>query len=180
MPDAAERALVSIATAYRYFPSADDLWWEASNEAFGLEAKLTNLDQQIDAAGDDPQARLEVLLRTVGFRMLDDQMPFRQLSKRALELWFQQLDTPEGERVPVRQERRNEQVRMALAPLVGQLPEKQFDRIVHALGLVAGSEAMISLIDAVGLDVPEAKETLVDAGRWVLAGALAELTDPRT
>lgn len=68
---------------------------------------------------------------------------------------------------------------MALAPLVGQLPEKQFDRIVHALGLVAGSEAMISLIDAVGLDVPEAKKTLIDAGRWLLAGALAELTDPR-
>ena len=30
MPEAADRALVSIATAYRYFSSAEELWWEAS------------------------------------------------------------------------------------------------------------------------------------------------------
>jgi hypothetical protein len=34
---------------------------------------------------------------------------------------------------------------------------------------------MISLIDAIGLDVPEAKQTLLDAARWMLTGALAEL-----
>jgi hypothetical protein len=28
----------------------------------------------------------------------------------------------------------------------------------------------------VGLDVPAAKKTLLDASRWLLAGALAELT----
>ena len=38
---------------------------------------------------------------------------------------------------------------------------------------------MISLTDAVGLDVPTAKRTLLDAGRWLLAGALAELTVAR-
>jgi hypothetical protein len=38
---------------------------------------------------------------------------------------------------------------------------------------------MISLTDAVGLDVPTAKRTLLDAGRWLLAGALAELTAAR-
>jgi hypothetical protein len=31
--------------------------------------------------------------------------------------------------------------------------------------------------DAVGLDVPTAKESLLDAGRWLVSGALAELTD---
>src|ERR1700689_4225275 len=30
MPEAADRALVSVATAYRYFSSAEDLWWEAT------------------------------------------------------------------------------------------------------------------------------------------------------
>jgi hypothetical protein len=34
---------------------------------------------------------------------------------------------------------------------------------------------MISLTDAVGLDVPAAKKTLLDASRWLLTGALAEL-----
>jgi hypothetical protein len=38
---------------------------------------------------------------------------------------------------------------------------------------------MISLTDAVGLDVPSAKKALLDAARWPLAGALAELADAR-
>jgi hypothetical protein len=36
---------------------------------------------------------------------------------------------------------------------------------------------MISLTDAVGLDVPAAKKTLLDSARWLLAGALNELAD---
>ena len=63
-----------------------------------------------------------------------------------------------------------------LSPLAGTLPEQDFDRIAHALGLVFGTEAMIALTDAVGLDAPAAKDALLDAGRWLLAGALAELT----
>lgn len=175
MPDAAERALVSVATAYRYFSSADDLWWEASNEAFDEQGNLAKADQALDAAGTDPQARLETLVRITGFRMLDDQLPYRRIAKSALDQWFRQADTPPGERVPIRQGRRNSQIRQAIAPLRNRLPDTDLDRIAHALGLVVGSEAMISLTDAVGLDVPTAKATLLDAARWLLAGALAEL-----
>lgn len=174
MPEAAERALVSVATAYRYFSSADDLWWEASNMAVGA---FTGADERVEAAGADPLARLEALIRSIGFQMLDDQVPYRQVAKAALEQWFRQAEVPENERVPIRQGRRNDQIRKALAPLVGQLPRKDVDRIARALGLVIGSEAMISLTDAVGLDVPAAKKTLLEAGRWLLAGALAELTE---
>jgi AcrR family transcriptional regulator len=177
MPEAADRALVSVATAYRYFSSAEDLWWEASNEALGEQANLAQAPQQIEAAGSDPQARLEALIRSVGFDMLDDQVPYRRIANSALEQWFRQADRPPGERVPIRQGRRNQQVRTVLAPLEARLPRKDLDRIAHALGLVIGSEAMISLTDAVGLDVPAAKKTLLDAGRWLLAGALAELPD---
>lgn len=175
MPDAAERALVSIATAYRYFPSAEELWWEAANEALGGIAP--EVARKVDEAGDDPHARLDALLRSVGFRMLDDQVPYRRSSQSSLEHWFRQLDAPVNQRVPVREGRRNEQIANALAPLRDQLSKKDFDRVSRALGLVVGTEAMISLIDAVGLDVPTAKKTLLDAGRWMLAGALAEL-DP--
>jgi hypothetical protein len=45
------------------------------------------------------------------------------------------------------------------------------------LTLVIGSEAMLTLIDAVGLDVPTAKRSMLDSGRWLPAGALAELSD---
>lgn len=167
---------MSVATAYRYFPSAEDLWWEASLAT--IAATLAEAEQRVEAAGSDPQARLEALIRGVEFRMLDDQMPYRRITLTAQEQWFRQAGAPDSQRVPIRQGRRNEQVHVAIAPLQRQLPRKDFDRIAHALGLIIGSEAMISLTDAVGLDVPTAKRTLLDAGRWLLAGALAELTEP--
>ena len=173
IPEAADRALISVATAYRYFSSPEALWWEASEAAtaFPGEASL----QQIDEAGDDPQARLEALVRGAGFRMMDDQVPYRLAAKAALDHWFRRASADDNERVPIRQGRRNELIQRVIAPLDGELPKRDLDRIAHALGLVIGAEAMISLIDAVGLDAPAAKESLLDASRWLVAGALAEL-----
>jgi AcrR family transcriptional regulator len=179
VPDAAERALVSVATAYRYFSSAEELWWEASEAAVSYEESLAEAEQRIEAAGLDLQARLEALIRVTSFTMLENQVPYRQIARNALEQWFRQADGPDDERAPVRQGRRNAQIRNVITPLEGQIPKKDLDRIAHALGLIVGTEAMISLIDAVGLDVPVAKKTLLDASRWLLAGALAELADER-
>ena len=89
--------------------------------------------------------------------------------------WFRQVDTPDRERVPIRQGRRNEQISNVIAPLDDKLAKNDIDRIAHALELVVGTEAMIALTDAVGLELPAAKRILLDAGRWLLAGALAEL-----
>ena len=111
--------------------------------------------------------------------MLENQVPYRQVAKVALEQWFRQADAPDNQRVPIRQGRRNEQIRRVIAPLSGQLSKRDSDHIAHAIGLVVGTEAMISLTAAVGLDAPTAKKTLLDASRWLLAGALAELADPR-
>jgi AcrR family transcriptional regulator len=173
IPAAAERALVSVATAYRYFSSAEDLWWEASTSTY--EQTVEQSARQVETAGTDPQARLEALIRSTGFLMLDDQLPYRRIAKYALDQWFRQQAAPDEERVPVRQGRRKDQIRQAIAPLADQLPDTAMDRLAHALGLLVGAEPMISLIDAIGLDVPEAKQTLLDAARWMLTGALAEL-----
>lgn len=132
MPEAADRALVSVATAYRYFSSPEDLWWEASNMDIGDQRALLEAEQRVEAAGTNPQARLDALIRSVGFRMLDDQVPYRQTAKVAQEQWFRQADAPGNERVPVRQGRRNEQIRKVIVPLHGQLPKKDIDRIAHA------------------------------------------------
>jgi AcrR family transcriptional regulator len=177
IPEAAERALVSVATAYRYFSSPEDLWFEASTETFSQTHART--EERVELAGRDPLARLEALVRTNGFEMLDNQVPYRQIAKMALDQWFRQSDVPDNRRVPIRQGRRNELIRRVMAPLSGQLTKKDADRIAHALALVVGPEVMISLTDAVGLDAPTAKKTLLDASRWLLAGALAELADPR-
>jgi AcrR family transcriptional regulator len=176
MPEAADRALVSVATAYRYFSSAENLWWEATLAGVFGETVNETLERT-SAAGPEPQARLEAAVRTNGFALIDDQAPFRRIAQIALELWFRQRESNESPQVPTRAGRRNQIIAEVLKPLAGTMPEGDLDRIAHALGLVFGTEAMIALTDAVGLDAPAAKGTLLDASRWLLAGALAEMTD---
>lgn len=175
MPEVAERALVSNATAYRYFSSAEDLWHEASREAAEFGPLLDQADAHMIAAGDDPAARLDVAVREVGWRMLDDQVPFRLLARSALDRWFSQASLPADQRVPVREGRRNRQARRVLEPLAGKLSDDDLRRLEAALGVVLGTDAMLALTDGVGLDTATAKEVMLDAARWLLTGALAEL-----
>lgn len=174
MPDAAARALVSPATAYRYFSTADELWWEASQAAVSGPTLAAARDE-IEAAGDDPVARLEALVRTVGFAMLDDQVTFRRVARGALDQWFAQADLPPDERVPVRSRRRIELIAAVVEPVRDQLPEGDVERIANALGTVVGTDVMLALVDGVGLDTDEARAAMLDAARWLLRGALAEL-----
>jgi hypothetical protein len=144
-----------------------------------FDPMLEGAEQLMEAAGDDPQARLEVAVRSVGWRMLDDQMPFRLVAKAALERWFAQVDVKPSERVAVREGRRNRQSRKVLEPLAGSLDEGDLDRLAAALGLVLGTDSMLALTDGVGLEAEDAKVVLVDAARWMLTGALAELDPER-
>ena len=175
IPEAADRALISVATAYRYFPSAEELWFEASAATLEFEPALIEANERIAAAGDDPVARLEAWVRSAGFTMIDNQAPFRRVAKGALEQWFSQVDTPIEQRVPMRQGRRNDFIAVVVEPLRGQLTDDDVGRIAHALGVVIGTDAMLALTDGVGLDGDDAKRAMLDAARWLLTGALAEL-----
>lgn len=174
MPDAAERARVSVATAYRYFTSAEDLWDEASFEALDFLASSDEIGAAIEAAGDDVHARLEALIRVLGRRMIDDPMPFRQQARAGLERWFAQRQLAPEDHVPVRPGRRNAFTRRALAPLQDRLSKSDFERLVAALGVGWGTEAVISLLDVGELDAEAALETMVTTCRWILDGALAD------
>jgi AcrR family transcriptional regulator len=176
IPEAADRALVSVATAYRYFSSAEDLWWEATR-AGAFPRAMAETVALTRAAGPQPRARLEAAVRSNGFAMIDDQVPFRRMAQIALEQWFRRREAGDGQQVPNPAGRRNELIDEVLEPLTGTLSEELLARVAHALGLVFGAEAMIALTDVVGLDAPAAKEAMLDASRWLLAGALAELGD---
>jgi hypothetical protein len=146
----------------------------AFQQTFGESLERTK------AAGPEPQARLEAAVRSHSFAVIDDQLPLRRVAQIALEQWFRQRDAADGHPIPHRAVRRNVLIAEVLSPLAGTLPEQDVDRIANALGLVLGNEAVIALTDAVGLDAPAAKDALLDAGRWLLAGALAELADSVT
>lgn len=175
IPEAAERAQVSVATAYRYFPSADDLWFEASDFAASYEPALLEAEQRIDIAGDDPVDRLEALVRTLGFAMLDDQAPYRRIAKMAHDQWFRQAEIGVDDRAPTRVGRRNQHIAHVIEPLRGRLSDRDVERIAHALGVVVGTDAMLALIEGVGLKADDAKGAMLDAARWLLTGAILEL-----
>jgi AcrR family transcriptional regulator len=176
VPDAAAAALVSTATAYRYFASAEELWAEAALQALDLNSWLAEVDLEIDKAGDDIAARATVAARAVGGRMLADQRPFRQLLKNSIERWFAQQDQLSAEeQAPLRAGRRDRTNRTVVKPLRGVLDDDQRERLVRALALVSGVDAIVVLTDALALDPDEALVTLIDANRWLIAGALAEL-----
>jgi AcrR family transcriptional regulator len=167
MPEAADLALVSPATAYRYFPSAQALWEEASLEL--VEPWSTDV---VDAAGDDPFARLAAVITTIGWHQLDDEMTYRNLTRASLERWFDQAGLPEAQRVPVREGRRPRWNAKVVEPLRGQVSEDFIDDLMGALTLVWGTEAVISLRDVGRLDTDTAKRVMSKAARWMLRGAL--------
>jgi AcrR family transcriptional regulator len=53
MSEAAERALVSVATTYRYFRTAEDLWEGAALYSATVIVDFDELEDAINAAGDD-------------------------------------------------------------------------------------------------------------------------------
>lgn len=177
VPDAAAEALVSPATAYRYFASADALWSEAAYHtgAFG-EAWMASVDEQVAAAGDDVSARAEVAIRVVMGRMLAEPAAFRQAARASLDQWFAQQDTPPEGRVPVRAGRRTRHIRTVVAPLREQGNEAAAVKIERALATLIGTEALIALTDVANLNAEEAMATLLDAARWLISGALTEHT----
>jgi AcrR family transcriptional regulator len=174
IPAAAVEAMVSTATAYRYFTNAEELWAEAALQALDLDTWLDDVDRQIEAVGDDVVARAEVAARLVGTRMLADQRPFRQMVKNSFEQWFAQQDLPPEQRTPLRAGRRRTD-RTVVDPLRGVLDDTQRERLVRALALVSGTDAVVVLTDALDLETDEALTTLLDASRWLITGALAEL-----
>ena len=88
MPEAADRALVSVATAYRYFTTAEELWEEAAAFRFDDLVDIEAVERAVEAAGDDVEARLEAVVRGIGWAMLDHELPFRQAAKTSLDRWF--------------------------------------------------------------------------------------------
>jgi len=157
MPDVAEEALVSPATAYRYFPNMRVLMLEVATR----EAQ-PKVDEVLAVLPEDPEERIDALVTVVTGFQFDNEALWRAVLSAIQELWLAQVDVPERERVPIRGSHRLESIEVALAPLVDTMPPDQHRRLVMATMLVCGVEAMVSARDACGLDRAEA----VDVMRW--------------
>jgi AcrR family transcriptional regulator len=161
----AEAALVSRATAYRYFPGLEALLFEA-----GLDLAMPA--PVVFFAGDtttDPLVRLERLEAAL-FRMIDENnAPMRMLLARSLH---RSVDPEHDPAVPVRQNRRGPLIAAALAPARDQFADADLDTLSKALVVLLGIEAEVAFKDVVRADTDEAKRirlwmirTLVEAAR---------------
>jgi AcrR family transcriptional regulator len=162
--EAAEAALVSKATAYRYFPTQHSLLLEVGFEAMHPSARslLEGADE------DDPQARFGTLLRAVHGYMTSEEALFRTMMKVTQERWLESADRAEPDPV-VREGRRMEHIDAVIEPLRSELDSQALARLRCGLALVFGIEPIAILKDVCGLDSAEALEVLQWVGQTLIA-----------
>jgi AcrR family transcriptional regulator len=168
--EVAERAEVSVATAYRYFPNPQSLRRDA---AVSATRNLPTFEEMLADAGDDPLARIEKVIRTSAGWQFGDEPVWRGVLHATLERWFAQWEAG-GEMVPVRSSARWDGASLALEPLAGKLPPEDFHRLIHTVMLVWGVEAMVVTRDTAGLEPAEATDTMVRAAHALIRDALAQ------
>jgi AcrR family transcriptional regulator len=160
--EAADAADVSRRTAYRYFPTQAKLVTEAALEGLRLPMEAALAEQP---GGEEPRD-IETRLRAVIGNM-------QALAIRHESLLRTMIHQTVLERPPVGQPRRGTRridwLESAVAPLRVRLGAKVYDRLVSALALCAGIEALLVLRDIRGLSEEEA----IDVSQWA-ARAMVE------
>ncbi len=161
--EAAERALVSRATAYRYFPTQESLLLDVVN----VEALLKPVEDLVASfPTDDAAQRLAALVDTFTTSMLSDEALIRTGERVYMDTWL--ANQRDGNDTPVRAGRRMRYIDEALSPLSEQLSEAGRKRLRCALALTLGTEALIAMKDSARLDDDD---EIVATLEWA-AGAL--------
>jgi AcrR family transcriptional regulator len=158
--EVADAAEVSRRTAYRYFPTGEQLMVEAL-----LEGARVDVERDIDAgSSDDPiDTRVDRLVAAPHDLTVTKEHLLRQMIRFTIDR--DQIEPG----VPPRPSRRLDYVEQALAPLREELPADDYDRLVHAMAIVIGIEARIVLRDICGLDDTQ----ILATARWAAHALLA-------
>jgi AcrR family transcriptional regulator len=166
--DVAEAADVSRRTVYLYFPTLDQLLLDAT---LGMLSQAA-VDEAIEAAdtGGDATERVTAMIRAFG-SMSTETLPLgRSLIRLTVAPAANGTDAPS----PRRGYRRVAWIERALEPLRPQLDAAAFERLVSALAMVVGWEALIVLQDLRGLDPDDQLDTSLWAARALIRATLAE------
>jgi AcrR family transcriptional regulator len=162
----AEAADVSRRTVYQYFPTVEQLLLDAT---LGLlsQAAVDNAIGQADPGGDALD-RVSAMIRAL-VSLSSQTMP---LGRSLIRLT---VDTPaENTGQPKRGYRRIDWIETAIAPLRGSLDDAGFERLVSALAMVIGWEALIVLQDLRGLTPDEQTEISTWAAHALIRAALQD------
>ncbi|MFP5255332.1 MAG: TetR/AcrR family transcriptional regulator [Acidimicrobiia bacterium] len=166
---AAEVALVSRTTAYRYFPTQESLLLELA-----VNADVDDIEDLVAepvTAAEAPERAVEVLQR-FNRRVLDDEVQYRTTLRLYLDQWL--AAAADGESSPVvREGRRTRWLATSLAPLRGTVPDADLDRLVAALSILTGVEAMSVLREVCQLSEDDALAVTDWAARVLIAATRA-------
>ncbi|MEJ8812392.1 TetR/AcrR family transcriptional regulator [Variovorax ureilyticus] len=169
--EAAARAKVSRATAYRYFPSRSALVTAVVDSSLGPVRKL---------ASDTPGGRErvhELFVQTFP-RFKEFEAPMRAAAQLSLEQWgLERAGLLEEE--PYRRGHRVRILEHALAPLAPQLRPAVRDRLHRALSVVYGIEPYVILKDIWGLSDREVERTALWMADALIDAALRESEQKR-
>jgi AcrR family transcriptional regulator len=160
MPEVAKAALVSEATAYRYFPDLASLLTEA------IAGQLPSAEEALKPVADsaDPVERI-----AVGTEFLLRHVQARQGVVRAMIA----ATIVRPEQVPARPGLRFGLIDSALAPVADTLPAEALTQLKRDLAIVVSAEALFSLTDLHGLDPEAAIASAVHAATTLTRAALS-------
>jgi AcrR family transcriptional regulator len=146
VPEAAERARVSRATAYRYFSTQEALLAElaVTHDTQPVEQLLAAFDT------DDVEQRLVQLLDASVSITLADEYVMRNGLRVFLDQWFENRRV--GDDTPVREGRRMRWLDQTLAPLRDRLPPAELRRLHAALALTLSIEPITIMHDVCHID----------------------------
>jgi AcrR family transcriptional regulator len=157
LEEVAAEALVSRATAYRYFPSVEALLVEAS-----FDLSVPEADSLFDGdTSTDPVARLQRVDTALHDMILANEAPLRMMLVHTLQRGLRGED---DDALPRRQNRRAPLIEAALKPAAKQFKPAALDTLRKALALVIGTEAMVVFKDVLQLDDAEARKVK----RWAI------------
>jgi AcrR family transcriptional regulator len=172
MDEVAEAAMVSRATAYRYFPSIESLLVEAP-----IDGAVP--DPREVFAGDasrDPVQRVDKAEAALHEMVYRNEAQLRLMLAASLE---RKAKAPGADGIPVRQNRRTPLIDAALAPARARFSKPAYARLRAALALIFGTESMIVFRDVLGLDEKTARTVKSWAAQALVRAALEESADVR-
>jgi AcrR family transcriptional regulator len=172
--EVADAADVSRRTAYRYFPTQEQLLTEVS-----LEHLRPQVEAALKAAARrrSPAEVLDVAVTSMQRIAIEHDALLRTIVRLSLEkrLGGQQTGIPKL--LPVRGSRRVEWIETALTPVRPLLTASLFERLVSGLTLCLGIESLITLQDVRTLSPNQAVEICRWAAQGMLEAALREQSE---
>jgi AcrR family transcriptional regulator len=138
--EVADAAGVSRRTAYRYFESAKRLHADAALEKLrpAMESAIDSSTSSTSIGGID--ARIDALVESMQRLALENESLLRTMIHETVL-------TPAPGAAPRRGSRRLEWIESAIAPLQRRLAPADYKRVVNALALCTGIEALLVLRD---------------------------------